>query len=69
MPEQASLFRSGVPLNSPLEGHLLWDLASNHAWLSQELSILFYFTELHDLCYHEVPKECAIYGLPTMMSV
>ena len=27
MPEQASLFRSGVPLDSPLEGHLLWDLA------------------------------------------
>ena len=27
MPEQASLFRSDVPLASPLEGHLLWDLA------------------------------------------
>ena len=27
MPEQASLFRTGVPLDSPLEGHSLWDLA------------------------------------------
>ena len=27
MPEQAGLFRSGVPLDSPLEGHSLWDLA------------------------------------------
>ena len=27
MPEQASLFGSGVPLDSPLEGHSLWDLA------------------------------------------
>ena len=26
-PEQASLFGSGVPLDSPLEGHSLWDLA------------------------------------------
>ena len=32
MPKQASLFRYGVPLDSPLEGHFalhsLWDLAS-----------------------------------------
>ena len=27
MPEPASLFKSGVPLYSPLEGHSLWDLA------------------------------------------
>ena len=27
MPEKASLFRSGVPLYSPLQGHLLWNLA------------------------------------------
>ena len=27
MLEQASLFRSGVPLDSRLEGHSLWDLA------------------------------------------
>ena len=27
MPEQASLVRSGVPLDSLLEGHSLWDLA------------------------------------------
>ena len=27
MPEQAGLFGSGVPLDSPLEGHLLGDLA------------------------------------------
>ena len=26
MPEQASLFGSGVPLDNPLEGHLLCDL-------------------------------------------
>ena len=25
MPEQASLFRSGVLLDSPLEGHSLWE--------------------------------------------
>ena len=37
MPEQASLVRSGVPLDTPVEGHLLWDLA----WLSQESYILF----------------------------
>ena len=32
MPKQASLLGSGVPLAilaSPLEGHLLWDFASN----------------------------------------
>ena len=28
MPEQASLLRSGIPLDGPLEGHSLWDLAS-----------------------------------------
>ena len=27
MPEQASLFRFGVPFNSLLAGHSLWDLA------------------------------------------
>ena len=27
MPEQASLFRSGVLLDSPLKGHSLWGLA------------------------------------------
>ena len=29
MPEQAKLFRSGVPLDSLLEGHSLWDLGSS----------------------------------------
>ena len=27
MPEHASLFRSGVPLDCPLKGHSLWDFA------------------------------------------
>ena len=41
MPEQASLFKTGIPLDSPLEGHLLWDLASITPGLAR--SHLFYF--------------------------
>ena len=41
MPEQASLLRSGVPLDSPLEGHSLWDLALIVPGLAR--SYLFYF--------------------------
>ena len=39
MPEQASLFRSGVPLDSP-RGPFAMGSCLDHAWLSQELSIL-----------------------------
>ena len=39
MPEQASLFRSGVPLDSALRSHPLWDLA----WLGQELPMFVLF--------------------------
>ena len=42
MPEQASLFRSGVPFHSPLERHLLWDLALITPGLAR--SSLFYFS-------------------------
>ena len=45
MPKQASLFRSGVPLDSPLKGHLQLEMP-NYAWLSQELMILFHFVVL-----------------------
>ena len=39
---------SGVQVDSSLEGHLLWDLASINAWLSQESSVLdFKLTELN----------------------
>ena len=41
MSEQASLFRSGVPLYSPLEGHSLWDLALITPGFAK--SYLFYF--------------------------
>ena len=41
MPEQASLFRSGVPLDWPFRGPFAAEPCRNHAWLSQELSILF----------------------------
>ena len=41
-PEQASLFRSGFLLDSPLEGQLLWDLASITPGLTRSyLSIYF----------------------------
>ena len=42
MPEQAGLVRSGVPLDSPLEAHNAFAVGFclNHAWLSQELSVL-----------------------------
>ena len=45
MPEQASLFRSGVPLDSPLKGHLLWDLALIAPGLAR--SDLFHFILFH----------------------
>ena len=41
MPKQASLLESGVPLDSPLEGHLLWDFASTTPGTAR--SSLFYF--------------------------
>ena len=41
MPEQARLFRSGVLLDSPLEGHSLWELALITPGLAR--SYLFYF--------------------------
>ena len=41
MPEQASLFRSGVPFDSLLEGHSLWDLALLTSGLAREISTLF----------------------------
>ena len=44
IPRQVRLRGSGVPHDSPLEGHSLWDFALTTAWLSQEFSILFYFS-------------------------
>ena len=43
MPEQASLFRSGVPRDSPLKGHLLWDLALTTPGLARNYPIYFIF--------------------------
>ena len=41
MPEQASLFRSGVPVGAPLGGHSLWGLALITPGSAR--SYLFYF--------------------------
>ena len=66
MPEQASLFRSGVPLDSPLEDHSLWDLA--FIALCQELSIFFlgegahpYLCNISALCHtHRHQNYCQV---------
>ena len=55
MPEQASLFRSGVPLDSPLEGHSLWDLAlitpGSELALSQPGVVYFIFILLYFILF------------------
>ena len=50
MPTQVGLGGSGVPHDSPLEGHLLWYLCLYHAWLSQELSLSLVQVESIQIC-------------------
>ena len=50
MPEQASLLRSGGPLDSPLVGHSLWDLALITPGLAR--SYLFYLIFLQEDFYY-----------------
>ena len=56
MPEQASLFRSGVPLDSPPEGRLLWDLAFLTPGCAR--TYLFYFI----LLYLAMPSKYVIFS-------
>ena len=52
-PKQASPFGSGAPLKlgDLVQGHLLWDSAFHHAWLCQELCIVFHSFMLHEQAY------------------
>ena len=43
MPGQTSLFGSGGPLDSPLEGQLLWDPALFMPALARSCRLYFYF--------------------------
>ena len=46
IPKQASLLGSGIPLNTSLEGHSLWDLASITPGLARTHLNLFFFNFL-----------------------
>ena len=62
MPEQASLFRSGVRLDSPLEGHSRWDLALITPGLARSTplhciafySILFYSILFYSILFYSI---------------
>ena len=55
MPKQASLFGSNVPLDSPLEGHSLWNFAS--ITTNTARSSLFYLMRF-DLMLYQIMLLC-----------
>ena len=66
MPEQASLFRSGIPCDSPLNGHSLWGLTFITPGLAR--SYLFYFFNFYTAPSHAaaVVFQASRWTQPTM---
>ena len=66
-PEQASLFEFGAPLDRSPRVPFAVGSCLNHAWLSQELSILFHFM-LGSLqaCQEDTNCNHAKFGVPQM---
>ena len=59
MPEQASLFRCGVPLDSPLERHSLWDLALFTPDLVRSY-LFIYFANLGTIQWDTTPEQASL---------